>query len=239
MHLQQAGHNEGGVHNIFGAVRALIGWFVVESAPPGWENPLKKVETPKRTEEIEQPISLVNFQKLLDTCSDKSFEDLRDKAIFLTLLDSGIRRQELVDLTVGDYNRATGSLLVKRGKGRKTRTTFIGFRTRRAINGYLVHRPSTKDTDPLWATQKGVKMKPEGIRQMIRRRAAQAEIKEPGFHEFRRAFAINFLRNGGDVITLQRLLGHSSLVIINRYLALVDDDLRASHSKHGVVDNMK
>lgn len=237
--LQQEGHNEGGVYNIFGAVRALLHWYVVESAPPGWENPLDKVETPKRSEEIEQPISLANFQKLVDTCTDKGFEDLRDKAIFLTLLDSGVRRQELTDLTIGDYNRATGAILVKRGKGRKTRSTFIGHRTRRAINSYLVHRPKAKDDDPLWVTQKGDKMKAEGIRQMMRRRAAQAGVKEPGFHEFRRAFAVNFLRNGGDVITLQRLLGHTSLVIINRYLALVDDDLRASHAKHGVVDNMK
>lgn len=58
-------------------------------------------------------------------------------------------------------------------------------------------------------------------------------------HEFRRAFAVNYLRNGGDVITLQRLLGHSNLSIINRYLALVSEDLRVSHSKFGVVDNLK
>ena len=148
-------------------------------------------------------------------------------------------KKELVDLNVGDFDRANGSLIVKRGKGGKTRATFVGQRTRRVLGSYLLFRPGAKDDAPLWTIQNGDRMKPEGIRQAIRKRAKVAGVKAPGFHEFRRAFAVNFLRNGGDVITLQRLLGHSSLVIINRYLALVDDDLRSSHAKHGVVDRMK
>jgi integrase/recombinase XerD len=67
-----------------------------------------------------------------------------------------------------------------------------------------------------------------GIRQVVRRAAGRAGVDEPGMHDFRRAFAINSLRNGMDVATLQRLLGHSSLEVVNRYLALVEDDLRAA-----------
>ena len=91
----------------------------------------------------------------------------------------------------------------------------------------------------MWLTRDGGQLTKGGIRELVRRRAKQVGIKAPGLHEFRWAFALNFLRNGGDIITLQRLLGHSSLVIINRYLALVDDDLKAAIEKHGVVDNLK
>jgi integrase/recombinase XerD len=58
-------------------------------------------------------------------------------------------------------------------------------------------------------------------------------------HAFRRAFAVNSLRNGMDVVTLQRLMGHADLSVIDRYLALLDEDLQRAHDRYGVVDNLK
>lgn len=115
---------------------------------------------------------------------------------------------------------------------------FIGAKTRRALLTYYRHYSKRVDDAPLWITDEGGALTRSGIRQIVRRRAVAAGIDEPGLHEFRRAFAINYLRNGGDIITLQRLLGHSSLVIINRYLDLLDDDLKAAIAKHGVVDKL-
>lgn len=123
-------------------------------------------------------------------------------------------------------------------KGRKGRVVFIGAKTRRALLTYYRHYSKRVDDAPLWITDEGGALTRSGIRQIVRRRAVAAGIDEPGLHEFRRAFAINYLRNGGDIITLQRLLGHSSLVIINRYLDLLDDDLKAAIAKHGVVDKL-
>jgi integrase/recombinase XerD len=78
-----------------------------------------------------------------------------------------------------------------------------------------------------------------GIRQVVRRRAAAAGMDEPGLHAFRRAFAVNCLRNGMDLVSLQRLLGHGDLSTVLRYLALVDDDLRRAHTQYGVVDSLE
>lgn len=238
LYLAERGHNAGGVANIYGAVKAYFTWYGNEYAPTSWSNPLKKVKSPKRPEEILEPISLDDFKKLVATCTTRALTDCRDKAVLLFLLDSGARRQELTDLMIGDMDIHSGSVLIRKGKGRKARTVFIGAKTKRALLAYLRHRQNLADDSPLWITQAGKKLSYSGIREIIRRRSIKAGIPEPGLHDFRRAFAINCLRAGMDVITLQRLLGHTSLIIIMRYLKQLPDDLRAGHAKSGPVDNM-
>lgn len=236
--LPEKGYGQGGISNLFGAIKAYLRWFANEYDPKDW-NPLAKVQTPKRPKEIQQPLSLDNFHRLLAVCEGKDFNSLRDKAILLFLLDTGVRKQELTDLRIGDIDMVSGQVFIRSGKGKKSRITYIGKQTRKVLMAYLRIRKGTNEDSPLWATIEGGSLAYHSVRQVIRRRAKAAEIKEPGLHEFRRCFAINFLRNGGDVVTLQRLLGHSDLTVINRYLALVDDDLRASHAQHGVIDHLK
>jgi site-specific recombinase XerD len=67
--------------------------------------------------------------------------------------------------------------------------------------------------------------------------ANSAGIKEPGLHDFRRCFAVQMLRGGCDLVTLSRLMGHSSIVVTQRYLYLVDEDLKAGHQIAGPIDN--
>lgn len=65
------------------------------------------------------------------------------------------------------------------------------------------------------------------------RRAKRAGVPVPGLHAFHRSFTISALRSGCDLITLQRMLGHSSLAVVSRYLRQVDDDLRATTPRWG------
>ena len=96
-----------------------------------------------------------------------------------------------------------------------------------------------RDNSPaLFVTTEGDRLGYNGLREILRRRARQAGIKEPTLHQFRRAFALNFLRNGGDVYSLQRLMGHSSLEILRRYLKLTDQDTQAAHAKYSPADRL-
>ncbi len=238
IHLKDRGHNPGGRANIFGAVRAYLHWYKAEFELTDW-NPLDRVATPKQTGEIKQPIALDDFQHLIAACKGRSFAALRDQALLLVLLDTGIRKQEITDLNYGDVNLINGEIYIRSGKGRKSRTVFIGTKTKRVLGVYLRLRKNITAESPLWATDQGTPLAYNSIRQVVRRRAAEAGIKEPGLHEFRRAFALSYLRNGGDVVTLQRLLGHASLNVVLRYLDLVKDDLQVSHGKFGPVDHLK
>jgi site-specific recombinase XerD len=211
-------------------------WAESESAPPGWDNPLNKVKPPKRPDEVQKPIELETFARLLAACSRTDNGD-RDRALLLVLLDTGLRWQEVTDLTIGDVDGE--QVFVRRGKGRKSRVVFLSARTRRALTTYLRQRGPLRPDAPLWATQEGGKLSRAGIGEVVRRRAQAAGVKRPGMHEFRRAFAINYLRNGGDLETLRRLLGHSSMAMVMRYLDLVSDDVRAVHAKASPVSNLR
>lgn len=237
LYLNERGHNPGGVNNIFGAVKAYLRWYQAEYAGPSWANPLTKVKNPRQPKEPLEPVPLEHVRALLATCTRSETGD-RDRAVLLILLDTGIRQQELTDLTVGDVDIDAHSLIIRSGKGRKYRTVFFGNRTRRALVTYLRRRRNVAKDAPLWIGRNGRRLTKTGLREIIRRRAKQAGIPMPGLHSFRRAFAINSLRSGMDLVTLQRLLGHSSLAIIQTYLALIDDDLRAAHQRFGAVDNL-
>jgi len=90
----------------------------------------------------------------------------------------------------------------------------------------------------LWQTGQRTRLTYSGLRQIMRKRAKRAGIAAPSLHSFRRAFAINSLRNGIDIISLQRILGHSDLSVIQRYLAQTTDDLAKAHSATSPVDKM-
>jgi hypothetical protein len=90
-----------------------------------------------------------------------------------------------------------------------------------------------------WLTDEGEGLTYWGLNEVIRRRAKAAKVKKPGLHDFRRAFALNFLRNGGDIFTLQSLMGHADLQVLRRYLAQTNDDLREAHRKASPVDVWK
>jgi integrase/recombinase XerD len=68
--------------------------------------------------------------------------------------------------------------------------------------------------------------------------ALAAGIKEPPLHSFRRAFTINRLRNVADMLTIQRLLGHSSMALIAKYAKQVTGDLRQAHGKASPADHI-
>lgn len=247
--LEERGHNTGGVSNLYRSVRTFLRWASDEFDMPHLAVALKKVPGPTPSTEPLDPIPLEHVSAMVAQCTPRTFTGERDRALLLMLLDTGIRHQELTDLAVGDVKIDDGSVLIRDGKGGKSRTVFVGLRGRQALKSYLRLRDSplinslrqrhgAKASNALWLTDEGTPLTKSGIRQIVARRAKAAGVPEPGLHEFRRAFAINSLRNGMDVITLQRLMGHSTLAIINRYLKLLSDDLRAAHEKYGVVDNL-
>jgi site-specific recombinase XerD len=165
---------------------------------------------------------------------------MRDRAIVLTLLDTGMRAQELCDLTYGDVDLKTGAVQVRHGKGDKGRTVYLGASARSALWMYLSKRGTLHGDDALFETAKRQPIDRTALRKMLLAAGQRAEIAETVHpHRFRHTFAINYLRNGGDVYTLQRLLGHATMEMVKRYLSLASVDVAEAHRRASPVDNWR
>ena len=241
-HLRQylvaLGHhrNPGGVHAAYRAIRAFCRWYQIEYEPQGWTNPMTKVSAPRVVQEPLDPVAISDLSAMLATCERRAFAGDRDRALLLAFLDTGCRASEFVSLDVSDVNLGTGAVIIRKGKGGKFRTSFVGVKTRRELLRYLRHH--TDDEGPLWLTRDGHRLKYAGLRQIVNRRAHKAGVPVPSLHSFRRAFALLSLRAGMDVYSLQRLMGHSDLSILRRYLAQTEGDLQKAHARAGPVDNL-
>ncbi len=229
--------NENGCHASYRALKAFLKWYADELDDPSYLNPIRKVQSPKINADPKPGVSMEHILALLDTCQ-RSFMGQRDRAIFLVLLDTGLRKAEFIKLDYGDIDLRTGAIQVRAGKGRKDRTIFAGNRARRELIRYLRYRGDLSPASPLWVTQTGTRLTAAGLRQIIRRRAEAAGIPTPEIHDFRRAFALQSLRNGINLVALMRLMGHTDTKVLQRYLDLVSEDLQLAHAKGSPADNL-
>lgn len=155
----------------------------------------------------------------------------RDRAIVLLLLDTGLRASELINLDVKDYNQNQGSLTIRHGKGNKSRNVYPGDTARSAIWKYLAGRDDAKPTAPLFVSRSGRRMDRTNLGHLLQRAGQRAGVDHVHPHRFRHTFAITFLRNGGNVLALQAILGHETMDTVRTYVRLAQIDLaNAQHS---------
>ncbi|MEM5775682.1 MAG: tyrosine-type recombinase/integrase [Anaerolineaceae bacterium] len=233
LQLEETGHNTGGVFAFYRALKTFMYWYEDEAEPPAWKNPIRKVKRRRPKQVALKPVPLADVEAMIATCDD-TFHGRRDHAILLALIDSGIRAAEMVDLDIDDVHPVRGTVSVNHGKGDKFRKVYFGKQTRKALRRYLEKREA--DTPALWVTESGDRLTYWGLREIVRRRARLAQVQEPGLHDFRRAFALVCLRNGMDVFTLQKLMGHADLQVLRTYPAQEDEDLKTSHALNSPAD---
>ena len=109
-------HNPGGVHAAFRSMRAFLLWWERETEPDAWENPIRKVKALKVPEELLDPVPLPDVESLARICPH-DYHGIRDKAIILTLLDTGVRARELTAINRADIDLVAGEITT--GKGRE------------------------------------------------------------------------------------------------------------------------
>lgn len=175
-------------------------------------NPINRVKIPTGNNQPLPGITMEDVRQMLHACTTNMA--LRDKALLMALVDTGAIRAEIIALSIEDVNLISGTVQIKHGKGSKSRVVYLGRKTRRVLRRYLKSRLDELGfNSPLIATQEGTRLSLSGLREIIRRRAKAAGIKEPGLHDFRKCFAVQMLRGGCDLVTLSRLMGHSSVTI--------------------------
>lgn len=161
----------------------------------------------------------------------------RNRTLLLVLLDTGLRVSELCDLRVADYSHPNSTLKVT-GKGDKQRILYLSPRTNLALWKYVASRSDCFPHRPLFATELGTPFTRRYVAKLLERIAVRANVPGVHPHRFRHTFAIMYLRNGGDIFTLQSILGHASLDMVRKYLAIAQVDVAAAHRLASPVDHL-
>lgn len=224
--LQENGHNPGGVHGHFRALRAFYHWCEQEF---DYTSPIRKVKPPKVRIEPMRRVTSEEVEALLEVCTSK-----RDKAAILMLYDTGCRAGELLGLNRADVT-PDGQVLLRKTKNGMARYVFPGQKTRRALRAYLRERRDKNGA--LFATKSGYRLTYSGLRGILQRLARRAGIRCPSPHEFRRAYASEMLSAGCYIVTLRRLMGHSSTAVLERYVVWSGGDFSRALS-YSPVDRM-
>jgi len=244
------------VRNIYMFLSSFYTWAGRELNLP---SPLKGVPAPKfeqvpvepfTKEEITALLKACEFSRAARTTLRRSYTMQRvnvhrDQALILVLLDTGLRASELCALQIGHVDMQTGKVIVRPGreggaKGGKGRTVFLGKTARRALWRYLVDRADGKETDaPLFTDRYDHPLNKNSLRLAIARLGKNAGVKHCHPHRFRHTFAITYLRSGGDVFTLQSLLGHSTLDMVQHYARIAEIDVEQAHKRASPADNWR
>jgi integrase/recombinase XerC len=203
------------------------------------KSPCRLIKAPKFTRKVLEVFTEAQIQKLILHCGD-TFHGIRDKAVIIMLLDTGLRLKELSYLEIPDVNLDTGLIRVRMGKGQKERMVHFGKSAQLALVKYLTQREDTNKA--LWVTPGGLTLGFRGVQQLIRRLKVRTGITgvRVSPHTFRHTFAINYLRNGGDVFTLQSILGHSTLEMTKRYTSTLNqEDAIEKHKRFSPADQWR
>lgn len=222
--LLTAGIQPVSVNTYLRCIRAFLRWAYAE----GHLSAIFPVPKLKHEEKVIATLRPDQIQRIL-RARPKNTTERRLHTLALTLMDTGMRIAEALRLEQGDLD--FDSLLIRVcGKGGKQRLVPMSLELRKVLFRFVGARRS----GPVFATRSGTRL---GQRNTLRdfkafgeRIGAITDVRF-SFHTLRHTFALNYIRSGGDVFRLQRILGHSTLEMTRRYVNLQTEDLQAVHDR--------
>lgn len=227
-HLGQENIKPATYNNRLVYLRTFLKWCVEQGVLS--DNPLdgfKKRKDEGKIVHIDENV-LIDLLQLPD---QSTYAGLRDYALLLVFLDSGIRPKEAFSLMESDYNGRACELTVdaEKAKTRMSRTLHISPQTAKAIDGLLSVRPDEwKNNAPLFCTNEGKPLSRHTWGDRIEKYCKKLGTR---FHPYalRHAFSIMFLRGKGNAFALQMMLGHVDMTMTKRYVRLTNSDVKEQH----------
>lgn len=178
--------------------------------------------------------------RIVSVYNPKTATGLRNMVLIVTLADTGLRLSELCNATVDDVDLERGTLKVM-GKGQRERTVHLGTTVQKLLIRYLRYlrpEPTSAHVRTLLLTADGRPFISDAARSVLKRAAELSGVKRLHAHLLRHTFATHYLLNGGDLLTLQRLLGHSTLEMVRRYSHVAAGFVAVQHRQYSPVDRI-
>lgn len=224
------------VRNYVRDLKAFGSWLEREGYAA--ENPLLRVRKPKADEVPPEPFTQAELDAIFGAFDLTDAFQLRDYVILHTLWDTGMRVGELVSRTLHDVDLKTCEIRIDHAKWGKWRDIGFGKQTQKFLSRYATlcrPEPAIEGDTHFFLSVDGYPLTVGAVEQICQRLSRRIRIRVHP-HRFRHTFAVGMLRNGTDIRTLQKLMGHASIQILLRYLNLGDDEAIEAHRVNSPAD---
>jgi integrase/recombinase XerD len=232
-------HSPGGVNHHIKVLKILFKFMLEEDVIT--ENPSRKISRVKTDQAVIPTFSNNQIMAMLEvTKHQMDFPGIRNYALITLLYDTGCRISELLNLNQDDI-QLEEKILTVRGKGGKRRVVPFGDRSLISLVKYLNKRNKLFGKEGLlFLTKFGDPLTLRMTNKIIERIGDKAKVKNVRLsaHTFRHTFAKNWLMNGGDIFSLQKILGHKTLEMVRNYVNITFKDIQSQHSKFSPGDNL-
>lgn len=205
------------VHHYVRGLKTFGSWLAAEGFIPS--HPLATLKAPKVEEKQLVPLSEEEERKLIETYDDNNPNDCRSKAIFLLMLDTGLRLGEVIHLEEPNVDLDSGFVLVM-GKGRKERSVPFGFTTEKVLRKYATFfrpDPANPHFTEFFLSPDGYPLTDKALKMVFDRARRRTGIRRLHAHLLRHTYGIRAQENDMPTITLQHYMGHSSSKVTERY----------------------
>ena len=217
------------------AIRAFLTWCYNEEILP--VNYSEKYKLPKATRKTIDILTDDEIHRLMTSFNLNYTIHLRNYCICALMLDSGLRMEEVVKLDINNLHLNSRYIIVD-GKGNKQRTVPIGDKTCKYLIKYLRKRIPTEKTDSLFLMASGKPITVNTIKQLFRKLKKKVNIPRLRAHLLRHTFATKYLINGGDVYSLQQILGHTTLEMVKKYVHITHQIQVKNFKDYSPLDNL-
>ncbi len=188
----------------------------------------KKLKETYSEAEIEILIKKPNIKKC-------SFAEFRNWAMVNYLLATGNRLETMVNVKIEDIDFREREIRLTKLKNRRQYTIPLSIHLSKVLMEYLTYRKGNSD-DYLFCTSHGKKISKGTVQTQIQEYNRKRGVLKTSIHAFRHTFAKNWILNGGDILSLQTILGHSSVEMVKEYVALFGNDLKSGFNMHNPLD---
>jgi integrase/recombinase XerD len=234
VHLRERGLRPVSCNTWLRAMNAFCRWLHEEGEIPALVK-LAPMRLEKRIIRTHDAVAL----KALITYKPQTLPHWRVYALIATILDSGCRIEEVLTAQVSDFD-LDNLLLTVYGKGRKERRVPFSMQLRKVVFrfGQLKERSEVR-SELMFPTREGRRWGQRNALRSYYCLLKRLGLPQSGFHRLRHTMATQYLRNGGDVVRLSIILGHSEISTTMRYLHLLTEDLQRPHQSLSILNRMR
>jgi len=206
-----------------------------------WLHENGKIDSRLRIKKIKEPERVLKTfsdeqLKLLLSWKPRKFCEWRLYALLCLVIDTGCRIDEVLNLKRREVDFENLFFTVT-GKGKKDRVVPFSFELRKTLYHFLKRH----DFDWIFCTRHGGRLSYFNTLRDFKRLCEKLGINgvRCSWHTLRHGYALNHIRQGGDVFSLQRILGHSDLSVTRKYVGLTENDLKLVHQRTSILSRLK